>query len=1217
MISCSPQNHCPPTRIIPNLPLTFSHLGFTASPYKTSSVAGTIGGLISPHKIFLWIHSVQHPIVVKWMGIAYLYSSSLLYLQSNCGTQKRALKQGLVCSTLLLLYISNLQSLQWQCSSSSSTLLRLGHYATIVKLKTPANFHSSTSVLPQSYCGTQYSALNQGPVCSFSLSSCKPNLQSLQWRSSSSTLHPHCCQDPPHTTTPGTSEQLLSNSRAPPSFSSNSPTSTNSSFPSGLTNNKWMHIYAGNIPWRNVKGLNIASWNCGGGFLTKGKLLETELFLKEHNIDLMAISEVEITRTTFHRDELYSIKGYSCIFPPSWIKIGKTRILLYVKDTIKQHISQRTDLSPASQPVIWVQVNTSPTFLVSFIYREWTSLGDKSSQGQQARWINFLKKVKRAVKHEVIILGDFNIRAEDINKDGNLTTPLYNLMLEEGMDQIIESPTRERLVDGILQQSTIDLIITSKKENIVMTDIKKTSSSDHSIISLKRKINKSFEPEKITIRNMRHFSPEKFNQDLQQMKWEFNDGDVDDAVDLFNKNVLTCLDSNAPWITFIPKHKSNPLISKETIELIKTREKAFTKAKKTKSPEDIAAWKTLRNRAVGSIRKDKTKADLLNFANPRTAWIVFNNLRKKNNKSQNAFPEKIIINDKEITDKRTMAEEFNKFFTSKVTKLKEKVGNKATTIDPVEHLLKLIPNDLPSLSLRPIKVDEVTETIDKAKNSKSSGPDGISNYFLKLASTSIANPLTTIFNQSITSGKFPSLWKEAAILPLHKKNSKHDINNYRNINLVSKVGLILEKLVHKQISDHFTQFNLFSKSQNAYIKGRSTSTLSAALYDRCCRAAHIGKFAGILSVDLKAGFDLIDGEILANKFQQGFKTNQTTTAWLKSYMSNRTQSVLVGKERSERVPSASALGQGTNLAPLLFNIATTDLPNATIHGEMDLFADDLNDTVVDKDPNVVVEKLQEDANKIVDWLHSNKLCLADGKSTLLLATNKEKHRDDQTENLTITLDGDTIKQSPHIKVLGCIFSKNLSWSEHLHGPKDDPSEKGLIRSLSNILGVVSSMQNCPAISAHMFLNATFNSKLIYGMETWGAVPDSLIKQLQSLQNRAAKIIMKSSFLPVSQKLQKLGWLPVKDLITRSSLTLLHKMKTLSTSPYFDQFISHSRSNYWDCIPTYNPEQRGLLNKSFLPRTIKSWNSLPEDVRRLPPATFKRAVSNLLRAQKIH
>ena len=42
----------------------------------------------------------------------------------------------------------------------------------------------------------------------------------------------------------------------------------------------------------------------------------------------------------------------------------------------------------------------------------------------------------------------------------------------------------------------------------------------------------------------------------------------------------------------------------------------------------------------------------------------------------------------------------------------------------------------------------------------------------------IAPSLLFIVTKSITSGKFPSVWKEANIKPLYKAGSKEDVNNY-------------------------------------------------------------------------------------------------------------------------------------------------------------------------------------------------------------------------------------------------------------------------------------------------------------------------------------------------------------------------------------------------------------------------------------------------------
>ena len=146
------------------------------------------------------------------------------------------------------------------------------------------------------------------------------------------------------------------------------------------------------------------------------------------------------------------------------------------------------------------------------------------------------------------------------------------------------------------------------------------------------------------------------------------------------------------------------------------------------------------------------------------------------------------------------------------------------------------------------------------------GPDDISYRVLKAGAGVLAEKLASIFNRSLSAGVFPTLYRHALVIPLHKKKSKTDPANYRNISLVSKQALTFEKLVHKQISKHFASHNLFSPSQHAYIEGRSTSTLCTTIYDRACRAAQMGKYAGIISCDLKSGFDVLSGKILADKF---------------------------------------------------------------------------------------------------------------------------------------------------------------------------------------------------------------------------------------------------------------------------------------------------------------------------------------------------------------
>ena len=62
----------------------------------------------------------------------------------------------------------------------------------------------------------------------------------------------------------------------------------------------------------------------------------------------------------------------------------------------------------------------------------------------------------------------------------------------------------------------------------------------------------------------------------------------------------------------------------------------------------------------------------------------------------------------------------------------------------------------------------------------------------------ISSHLSDIFNISFSVGIFPSVLKTAKVIPVHRKDSKLDCNNYCPISLLPNIEKILEKLVYNQ-----------------------------------------------------------------------------------------------------------------------------------------------------------------------------------------------------------------------------------------------------------------------------------------------------------------------------------------------------------------------------------------------------------------------------------
>ena len=55
---------------------------------------------------------------------------------------------------------------------------------------------------------------------------------------------------------------------------------------------------------------------------------------------------------------------------------------------------------------------------------------------------------------------------------------------------------------------------------------------------------------------------------------------------------------------------------------------------------------------------------------------------------------------------------------------------------------------------------------------------------IKLCGNSICKPLSIIFNDCLKEGKFPSDWKKAHVVPVHRKGDKQCLERYRPIYLL-------------------------------------------------------------------------------------------------------------------------------------------------------------------------------------------------------------------------------------------------------------------------------------------------------------------------------------------------------------------------------------------------------------------------------------------------
>ena len=157
-------------------------------------------------------------------------------------------------------------------------------------------------------------------------------------------------------------------------------------------------------------------------------------------------------------------------------------------------------------------------------------------------------------------------------------------------------------------------------------------------------------------------------------------------------------------------------------------------------------------------------------------WKTFGKILNKN-KAKHRDINKLIINDKTVTEPQTIANHFNKFYCEVGERLARNFSNQNSS----EYKKYLKEPATQSIFLQSTNITEIINTVRYLKNTNSTGHDDIPLKFIKLSLPVLAPALEKIFNLSISSGIYPNKLKIAKVIPVFKKGSSSSVNNYRPI----------------------------------------------------------------------------------------------------------------------------------------------------------------------------------------------------------------------------------------------------------------------------------------------------------------------------------------------------------------------------------------------------------------------------------------------------
>ena len=224
-------------------------------------------------------------------------------------------------------------------------------------------------------------------------------------------------------------------------------------------------------------------------------------------------------------------------------------------------------------------------------------------------------------------------------------------------------------------------------------------------------------------------------------------------------------------------------------------------------------------------------------------------------------------------------------------------------------------NQVPDIPDVDIQIEGVIKLLQELDSHKATGPDSIPANLLKQTAMQTAPLLALIFKASVVRGKLPDDWKLAYITPIFKKGNRRLAANYRPISLTSICCKVLEHILHSSIFTHLERHKVLCEQQHGFCSGRSCETQLLGTVHNFATCLNNGGHIDALFLDMAKAFDKVPHQRLCAKLSH-YGINGNILTWIKDFLNNRHQTVVLEGEHSTPCKVLSGVPQGTVMAPL-------------------------------------------------------------------------------------------------------------------------------------------------------------------------------------------------------------------------------------------------------------------------------------------------------------
>lgn len=323
---------------------------------------------------------------------------------------------------------------------------------------------------------------------------------------------------------------------------------------------------------------------------------------------------------------------------------------------------------------------------------------------------------------------------------------------------------------------------------------------------------------------------------------------------------------------------------------------------------------------------------------------------------------------------------------------------------------------------------------------------------------------------------------------------------------------------------------------------------------------------------------------------RSYGINEDIVLWVTTFLSNRKQRVVINGSMSHWTEVLSGIPQGSILGPLLFIIYINDLVEFCGHDvNLYLFADDAKvfEHIKADDDEI---KLQKTIDKFVEWAEEWLVKINYNKCK----TMSFRLKGNSDSDTLYTMNDVTLQKVNQIKDLGVNFDQYLLFDRHI-------SEK--VSKAFMMLGIIK--RNFAGATEQCLLNlykTMVRPHLEYANQVWHPKRIQDLEQIEKVQKKATKIIVRGSRMTYESRLRKLKLPTLVYRRTRGDMIDTFKLITGK----YDENCSlklNRRSNMVLASETRGHRYKLVLNRCkydlrknyFANRIVPVWNSLPDIV----------------------